>query len=175
LFAPLRPLLDLTVVGDLQPRSRTLGGDPHPRQSSGLGGHARHLWNRSRVLRFAAVGTLAGLIDMAVVQGLVSALRLDPYSARLISYVVAATAAWALNRRLTFGAAGRSGRAREWARYLAVNLGGAAVNYAVYAALVLTIAFLARWPFMAVAVGSLAGMLVNFSLVRRWVFVPPTP
>ena len=107
---------------------------------------------------------------MAVVQALVSGFGMDAYSARLVSYLVAATAAWALNRRLTFAAGPRSGRLREWSRYLAVNLGGAAVNYAVYAALVMTVGYLARWPFIAVAVGSLAGMLVNFSLIGRWVF-----
>ena len=55
------------------------------------------------------------------------------YVARVLSFLAAATATWALNRRYTFGAR-QSGvsLAREYLGYLLTMLGGAFVNYGVY-------------------------------------------
>ena len=88
-----------------------------------------------RLLRFAFVGVIAAVVDMAVVETMIRVVGLDPYSARVISYLAAATTAWALNRRLTFADRDGGGLLSQWARYLGTNLAGAALNYAVYALL----------------------------------------
>ena len=125
-----------------------------------------------RLFRFALVGGLAALVDMAVVEALV-ATGGGLYGSRVVSYLAAATVAWWLNRRFTFYHRRSRGIAREWGRYLLANLVGGVVNYAVYAALVSSFQTFARYPFLAVAVGSLAGMLINFAMSQRFVFQRP--
>jgi putative flippase GtrA len=122
------------------------------------------------LLKFAAVGVVAAGVDMAVVEAMIRIAGFDPYSARLVSYLAAATTAWALNRRYTFHAADRSRPLRQWLRYLGTNALGGAVNYALYAALVSAAPLFAAWPFLAVAAGSLAGLVFNYAVSQRYVF-----
>jgi putative flippase GtrA len=120
-------------------------------------------------LRFGVVGTVGFVVDTAVLYaGLAAGLGL--YSGRAVSYVAAATTTWALNRAWTFRGQGDSPALRQWAVFLAVNLVGFACNYGTYAALVTGVAFVAQHPIIGVAAGSLAGMIGNFLLSRRYVF-----
>lgn len=132
---------------------------------------AAHPRMSGRFLRFAAVGVVAAGVDMAAVELAVRMLGLDLYSARVLSYLCAATAAWWLNRRIAFADRSSSNRLAEWARYLAANLLGGLINYGVYAVLVTVLPVFAAHPFLAVAVGSLAGMMANFAMSQRFVFV----
>lgn len=125
-----------------------------------------------RIFKFALVGVVAALIDMAVVEVMIRLAHFDYYSARLVSYLVAATAAWALNRRFTFYDADRARARMQWLRYLSLNAIGGAVNYGLYAALVSAFAFFRSYPFVAVGFGSLAGMLFNYAASRKLVFKP---
>jgi putative flippase GtrA len=87
------------------------------------------------------------------------------------------TATWALNRRFTFGASRRRA-VIEWARFAIAQLAGAAVNLGTYFALVAASVFVARFPVVGVAAGSLAGLAVNFVAARAFVFGPrhrPSP
>lgn len=122
-------------------------------------------------LRFGVVGTVGFVVDTAVLYaGL--ALGLGLYGGRAVSYLAAATTTWALNRAWTFRDQGQ-GQApvmRQWALFVAINLVGFAFNYGTYAALVAGVAFVAQHPVIGVAAGSLAGMLGNFLLSRRFVF-----
>lgn len=124
-----------------------------------------------RFVRFALVGAAAGVVDMAVVQVLVGA-GLGLYVSRLVSYLCAATFAWWFNRRFTFPGRRSASLPKEWARYLAANLWGGLLNYAIYALLVSRIDLFARWPFLAVAIGSAAGLAMNFAMSSRFVFRP---
>jgi len=124
-------------------------------------------------LRFGVVGTVGFVVDTAVLYaGL--ALGLGLYGGRAVSYLAAATTTWALNRAWTFRGQGqgqgRSPVMRQWALFVAINLVGFAFNYGTYAALVAGVAFVAQYPVIGVAAGSLAGMLGNFLLSRRFVF-----
>ena len=120
-------------------------------------------------LRFGVVGTVGFLVDTAVLYaGL--ALGLGLYGGRAVSYLAAATTTWALNRAWTFRGQGQAPVIRQWALFVAINLVGFAFNYGTYAALIATVAFVAQYPVIGVAAGSLAGMLGNFLLSRRFVF-----
>lgn len=120
-------------------------------------------------LRFGVVGTIGFLVDTgALYAGL--ALGLGLYSGRALSYVIAATTTWALNRAWTFRGQGEGPAFRQWAVFLLVNLVGFACNYGTYAALVAGVAFVAQHPVIGVAAGSLAGLSGNFLLSRRFVF-----
>jgi putative flippase GtrA len=120
-------------------------------------------------LRFGVVGTIGFMVDTAVLYGAL-ALGLGLYGGRAISYLVAATTTWALNRAWTFRGQGDAPAFRQWAVFVLVNLVGFACNYGTYAALVATVTFVAQHPVLGVAAGSLAGLSGNFLLSRRFVF-----
>jgi putative flippase GtrA len=120
-------------------------------------------------LRFGVVGTVGFVVDTAVLYGGL-ALGLGLYGGRALSYLVAASTTWALNRAWTFRGQGDAPAMRQWALFLVLNLVGFAFNYGTYAALVSGVAFVAQHPVIGVAAGSLAGMMGNFLLSRRFVF-----
>lgn len=125
-------------------------------------------------LRFAAVGVIGLFADMAALSLALKLLGLDVYGGRVFSFLVAATTTWALNRRFTFtSSASRAGFGSpvlQWLRFLGANALGGAVNYAVYAALVTFTTLGAALPVLAVAPGSIAGLVFNFTISKLWVF-----
>lgn len=135
---------------------------------AGLVGPARtHLL--LQFLRFGVVGTIGFVVDTAVLYaGL--AIGLGLYGGRAISYLAAASTTWALNRAWTFRGQGDKPALQQWAIFLLVCLVGFACNYGTYAALVSSVPAVARYPVVGVAAGSLAGMIGNFLLSRRFVF-----
>lgn len=129
------------------------------------------LW-QTEFLRFAVIGTAAFVVDAST---LYAALwfGLGFYAGRAVSYLVAATFTWYGNRRITFvhsRAEGVGPVTAEWLKFLVANLGGGAVNYAIYAVLIASFAIVRAYPVLGVAAGSLAGLVVNFSLSKFVVF-----
>ncbi len=127
----------------------------------------------SRFLRFGIVGAGGFVVDSSVLFLMHRIIGLDPYSARAISIFVAMNFTWMGNRQLTF----REHRAREpgamlqeWARFIATNLLGALVNYAVYAAVVRFAPPPLDNLYLALAMGVGAGLVFNFTLSKRLVF-----
>jgi putative flippase GtrA len=128
-----------------------------------------------REIALFAVGGLIGLlIDAGVVQALVSLAGWNPYLARVLSFLLAATATWWWNRRHTFAArsSGRSAHA-EWLHWMGLMIFGAVVNYGVYAACLVAFSALHRWPAIAVAAGSVVAAVVNFAAARGVLFRSP--
>jgi putative flippase GtrA len=119
---------------------------------------------------FGMVGVAGLLVDMATLRLCLKGLGLDFYSARVLSFLPAATATWALNRRFTFRTADHAPLLRQWAGFVAANSVGGLVNYAVYATLVTYSPRCAQWPEIAVAAGSVAGMFLNFAASKRLIF-----
>ena len=111
---------------------------------------------------FCVSGGLAFLLDAGMTQAWVSLAGLDPWSARSLSFPVAVTATWLFNRSITFRVAASGGLVAEWLRYVGTQLFGLSLNLAVYALLVWLSATAARWPALAVAAGSIAGLFANF-------------
>jgi putative flippase GtrA len=120
---------------------------------------------------FGLVGVGGLLVDTALLYFSLHVLGAGFYLGRLLSWLGAATFTWYFNRVFTFarGAAGAS-RVRQWASFLGANSLGGIVNYAVYAVMVAYSPTVREWPVLAVAAGSLAGMILNFGLSRRFVF-----
>ena len=128
---------------------------------------------RSQFLRFAVVGTAGFVVNEAVLFALLKLLRLDPYSGQAAAFLFAATFTWWGNRMLTFrahAATGAGGMAREWASFIAANALGGAINYAIYAMLVSIAPAPFNSPFLGVVAGTLAGLVFNFTMSRRFVF-----
>jgi len=120
--------------------------------------------------RFGLVGTLGFGVDTAVLYLCLYGGEFGFYSARLISFLVAATFTWALNRSFTFRFDHGNKSYRQWSRFLLVNAFGGAVNYAVYASLIVSGAPFTQHPVLAVAAGSVGGLAFNFTLSKALVF-----
>lgn len=121
-------------------------------------------------LWFCVGGVLGFIVDAGVLQILVSGYAWDRFSARLLSFLCAATATWQFNRNLTFHGTRNHSRFGEWLRYVFAMSGGFACNFAVYSAVVLLFDVDGRWLPLAVAIGSVAGLGVNFLASRYWIY-----
>jgi putative flippase GtrA len=122
-----------------------------------------------QMFSFGLVGVLGFVVDAGVLYvGLYCGLGL--YAGRAVSYMSAVSATWVLNRRYTFERTGGHNRLHEWARFVVSQLSGATINLGMYALLVHMSPLVARYPIIGVAVGSLSGLLVNFSVARAYVF-----
>lgn len=127
----------------------------------------------SQLLRFGVVGIAGFAVDALILTAAI-AIGLGPWLGRIVSYLAAATATFALNRAWTFrDRQGAGALSAQWARFVALNLGGFALNYATYAALIATVPLVAGQPVLGVAAGSIVGMGANFALSRRFVFRKP--
>jgi putative flippase GtrA len=115
---------------------------------------------RKAFLGFAIIGVVGFGVDAAVVAIAVHVLGFSPYQARLCSYLFAVATTWWLNRRYTFRSTAPP--FREFLAFLLANAFGASI-----------IAWRgsAGWlPIFAVAVGSLAGLSINFLFSSKVVF-----
>lgn len=123
----------------------------------------------TQFLRFGVVGIAGFLMDSAVLMGML-ALGAGPYAGRVASYLAAASLTFALNRAWTFRSAARAPVARQWGRFVTLNLLGFVANYGTYAAALAASPLVAAHPVLGVAAGSIAGMFINFIVSRRFVF-----
>ncbi|VWC28812.1 hypothetical protein BPS26883_06289 [Burkholderia pseudomultivorans] len=118
---------------------------------------------------FAVAGAIGFVVDAGVLY-LMLRIGTGPYFGRVISFLCAAFTTWQINRRVTFSRSRGRSAWREWFEYLLAMAVGGICNYAVY---VLTIRLLHAGtfaPLIAVAAGSLAGMVINFASAKLWVF-----
>ena len=129
--------------------------------------------SQSRFLRFGVVGAAGYVVNAAILFIVHNVLGVDPYSAGAVSIFLSMNFTWVGNRFLTFpGESARSGPAifQEWARFIASNAVGAAVNYAIYATLVRFGLPPLNNPYLAQIAGVLAGLVFNYTLSKRVVF-----
>ncbi len=127
----------------------------------------------SRFLRFLIVGGFGFLVAEASLWLMLRASGGEKYSSWLVSFLCAATFTWWGNRNLTFAdrkARGAAGMFVEWLKFLGANALGGAVNGGLYFALVTYAAWPLGSPFVALACGVLAGLLLNFTMSTVLVF-----
>ncbi len=125
---------------------------------------------RKQILLFAIVGVIGFVVDAGVVQLLVREFHVNPYGARVVSFLAAATTTWSFNRRYTFAGHSSGSRRIELLRYLVAMALGFALNYGAYAACLMFWPLVHRWPAIGVAAGSVAGAIVNFVSSKYWIF-----
>lgn len=123
----------------------------------------------SEFFRFAIAGAIGFAVDAGVLYAAL-ALGLGPYAGRVISFISAAFVTWQINRRITFAANEGVSLWREWCQYLAAMSLGGVCNYGAYVAALRLLPHGPATPLLAVAVGSIAGMFVNFATAKLWVF-----
>ena len=121
------------------------------------------------VLLFGLVGVLGFAVDTLVLYALIEGM--GPFYARLFSFIAAVFATWLANRNLTFREKKSNfTKSAEFAAYFILMLLGGAVNYGTYAWLVIRYPLVLANPVIGVAVGSIAGMCVNFLTSRLLIF-----
>ena len=128
---------------------------------------------RKQLLFFAISGLIGFVVDAGIVQFLVSKWAVNPYEARVLSFLAAATTTWSFNRKFTFAGHSGGSRRRQLFRYIVAMAGGFALNYGAYAACVASFPFVREWPAIGVAAGSVAGAVVNFLTSKYWIFRAP--
>jgi putative flippase GtrA len=119
-------------------------------------------------LRFGVIGTLGFVWDTLVVYATAPLVGL--YVAGVISYVVAGTINWLLNRIWTYRHVPHGAMGQQALMFLAVNSVGFAINRGLYFTLIATEPFCRAYPVVPIAIGGVSAMLVNFFLSRRLVF-----
>ena len=121
-------------------------------------------------VRFLFAGTIGFVVDASVLHVLVTSLDVSPIRGRVASYLCASFVTWRINRTFTFRAEVTNYWLSEWLHYQWASGIGAAVNYTVYALLVIALPLVAHAPTIGVAAGSVAGMVFNYLLYKRVVF-----
>ena len=119
---------------------------------------------------FCIAGTLGFLVDAGLTQLLVRGFDVEPLGARFPAIALAVLTTWTFNRYVSFHARRSRNRVAELGRYLLGNAFGLAVNYGAYALVIASVDFTRQWPVIAVAMGSVAGLGINYLLARRFVF-----
>lgn len=122
--------------------------------------------------RFLVVGTVGFAIDGGLVWMLVSD-GMNPFVTRCFSFPCAVIVTWWLNRVWTFPSSPSASRRGQITAYFAVQLLGAMTNLIAYASLLLLVEATALNALIAFAVGSIAGLFVNFAGSKRFVFALP--
>lgn len=125
------------------------------------------LWRE--LFLFGVIGTVGLLVDIAVLYALKSVLGL--FVSRGVSFLVAVITTWYLNKTITFqGKKSTLSIHQELIAYVGLMLLGGSANYATYIWLVLAYEYVQSNPFLAVAAGSLAGMFLNYSTSKFFIF-----
>jgi putative flippase GtrA len=122
----------------------------------------------AQFLRFGAVGVFGFVVDTAVVYAARHWLGL--LGAGVLSFFVAASANWFLNRVWTFRGQHAGRMHHQWIRFIGCNLIGFVLNRGTFAILISLFPICVHYPVLAVAAGSIAGLSVNFTLSRRVVY-----
>lgn len=123
-------------------------------------------------VRFCVVGLVGFGVDTVTLHYLLATTDAGPYIGRTLSYLLAATVTWELNRRFTFHVSTRTGLANQWLRYTSVNIFGLSLNYGVYAVCIQSFEVAWRYPVLGVAAGSAAGLVSNFLASKHFIFRP---
>jgi len=126
---------------------------------------------QKELLSFGVVGVLGYVVDV-LITSLLHPLA-GPYVARIPSFICAATVTWAFNRKLTFANTEKRHRSllKEYLHYLGLMIFGLVVNYIVYAISITLIGGDKRYAIVScVALGSLAGMVVNYMNSKKHLY-----
>lgn len=121
------------------------------------------------LINFGLVGLAGFIVDASIL--ILSASVLGLYWGRVFSFFIAATVTWFLNRNFTFSQPSTPSAeslkiVQEYFSYLILMLWGAGVNYLAYVIVLRNLTSTAA-PLLGIAIGSTAGMVVNFFSARR--------
>ena len=123
--------------------------------------------------RFLAVGALGFLVDFSVLYLAVHYGKFGLISGRVLSFIVAATVTWKINRQFTFPGAHVATAicaVRQWLRYMCTTAIGGAINIGIYQVWLNVSDYSTVNLFLATVAGSAIALAVNFTLSKYIVF-----
>lgn len=123
-----------------------------------------------RLPGFVLVGAIGFLIDAGILTALMTGADFGHYGARAISFSVAVTTTWYINRRWVFERGAIEMTGHEYTSYLLVQVIGAVINLSVFVAVIELIPGLADIPVIPLALGAAVALVFNFSASSRLVF-----
>ncbi len=121
----------------------------------------------ARLFSFAVAGGSGFVIDVTVLYLLLAFTPLGPFVARLFSVICAMISNFIINRTFTFGQSDRN-LWQEFLRYASVGSIGVALNYAIYAALLLI--FPGFSPFLATLIAVVIVAFFSYFGYSKFVF-----
>ena len=130
----------------------------------------KDLLTKNKFIRFSIIGGLGYFVDILVLFIAFEVLSFSVYFARLISAIFAATFTWVGNRFFTFSSTKRSNILKEWVDYLYAMIPGAIVNYSIFSFIVYAFGSDRMVLIIAVSLGVLAGLIINYNIARKYVF-----
>lgn len=119
--------------------------------------------------RFALVGGIGFCVDGGLLTLLMYA-GWEIIPARSVSFLSAATSTWLLNRIWTFELVRKTRIRTEYVSYIASQIFGAALNLAVFFALVSLDPGLRNTPLIPLAFGAVVSLTFNYVASKRFVF-----
>lgn len=124
------------------------------------------------VVMFGVVGVVGFVFDAGVLYALKGEIGI--YPAKLVSFVVAVIVTWLLNRWLTFKdrPSGMNLR-QEFTQYFMLMIAGGVVNYLAFWLSTRYSPTIMAFPIIGVAIGSLCGMVFNYTSAKLLVFKKP--
>lgn len=121
------------------------------------------------VLFFACAGVFGYVVDVTVT--LLFSPLTGEYLARAPAFIAASTSTWLINRKLTFsGRETEKGLFSEWLHYMSLMLGGLLINYIGYAVVIYLLPRGVVSIAVAVGIGSLLGMTVNYLTSSKYLY-----
>ncbi|MDW5500238.1 GtrA family protein [Pseudomonas lundensis] len=121
------------------------------------------------LVKFGFVGIVGFLVDAAIVLFLYE--HLGVYGARVISFTCAVVTTWLLNRTFTFkGHSHSSGLFNEFIKYFLSMCVGGGANLLCYSLMVSLSSSDSQDILIATAIGSIVGMVFNFTLSKLLIF-----
>lgn len=124
----------------------------------------------SQFARFAFTGVIGFLVDAGFLMLLKG--PLGYFGGRACSFFLAVSVTWIFNRYLTFhNFKSEKSLFREYLHYFSLAMTGGLVNYFVYTIFIINFLSCRTYPFLAVAAGSMAGMLCNYAALKYVLFV----
>jgi putative flippase GtrA len=123
-------------------------------------------------LRFGLVGTAGFLVHASVLNLMVYEVGVNRYVGWLAGFSVAVVATLLLNRAFTFRRPSHHGPWRQAVIYVMVQGFGAAANFATYTAAIAVFPPLGRMLLIPLAMGSIAGLCLNFLGSKHLAFRP---
>jgi len=133
----------------------------------------RQLVSPSPLMGYIVVGGTGFVVDGGVMQLLFSLGSWDALYARAVSFPIAVTVTWLLNRNWTFNSGGEKTSHKRYWLYLITQLIGAGVNVLVFSLLIKTVPGVSDYPLIALAAGSITALVVTYTLSTYVIFTTP--
>lgn len=122
-----------------------------------------------QITLFGLAGTIGFLVDVFLLY--LSRDYLGLYFSRVFSFSFSAIVTWVINRTFTFvGIRSTLLLHKEFISYFLLMLIGGLVNYLVYVVCIFFSVTVHEFPFIAVALGCIAGMSINFFTSKYLIF-----